>query len=299
MSARLGRVGWLVMTITACGETGQQPLAPDPASGGVAVQAGPPPAGSNKLPTVTITTPSTGAVVPAGSTVQLSADLTDPDLADTHTCTVDWQLAAGPGTVTESNGAGTCTASNLYTAEGSYQIIVAVIDPMGGTAMDSIGITVAAAPPPPPPAPPSTGAIRGHGMLPPGTTSIAGHAGAELVTAFEVNARFSKETGELRGSAVIAVPKAKFTVAASEITDLRITGDRAEVAGSGKLNGRRRVWFAITAIDGRREGQRNGADRIRIRISDERGVVFDTDPGLPAGADPLAVPRSGQIEIRP
>ena len=99
MSVRMVVVGWIVVGVAACNGGTESPLAPkDAGAPNVPIQAGPPPTGSNNLPIVTVTAPVNGAALAANSTVQLSADFTDQDVSDTHTCSVDWQLAAGPGT---------------------------------------------------------------------------------------------------------------------------------------------------------------------------------------------------------
>ncbi len=304
MSVRFPSLGWMILGLAACAT--ELPVAPEGATvPDVPVQAGPPPTGNNALPIVMITTPTDGATVPVGTTVQLSADLTDPDVTDTHTCYVDWQLAAGPGTVTENGGAGTCTGSNLYSAPGTYQVVVSVIDQMGGTGVDSIGITVAVvAPPPPPPPPPppgpgpQTGSIRGAGRLPLATGRVSGFSGREAAVWFDVSAKNSTEHG-LRGHVGVHVPKAHFDLNSTAITQLVVNGTRADVSGTGKLNGRRRVSFIVCAVDGGRGEQSTGTDRIRIKVWDESGVLFDTDPGMPSTGDPTAVPRPGRIVVKP
>ena len=306
MSVRSSLVGWMVLGLAACSSGTESPLAPgETRAPTVPIQAGPPPAGNNALPTVKVTTPANGATVAVGSAVPLSADFTDLDVNDTHTCSVDWQLAAGPGTVTESAGTGTCTASNLYSAPGTYQIIVSLIDQMGGTGADTIGITVAAVapppPPPPPPVPPSpqTGSIGGAGRLGIGAGAVAGLEAKEVAIWFEVEARFSKEARKLRGGVSVQVPKARLGFSSTEITKLDINGKRAEISGRGKLNGRRPVSFMVTAVDGHQGERGTGADRIRIKIWDEKGDILDTNPGMPMSGDPTLIPRPGRITIKP
>ena len=59
------------------------------------------------------------------------------------------------------------------------------------------------------------------------------------------------------------------------------------------------VSFAICAIDGHQVERGGGTDRVRIRIWDEKGVIFDTDPGTPVGDAPTLVPRPGRIVVKP
>ena len=309
MSVRFLLVGWMILDLAACNPATESPLAPEQAAAPkVPVQPGPPPAGNNNPPTVVITAPANGASFTVGSTVQLSADFTDLDVNDTHTCSVDWQLAARPGIVTESGGKGTCTASNLYSAPGTYQVMVSIIDQMGATASATIGITVVlAAPPPPPPPPPSptpgTGSVGGAGRfgvgVGAGAGAVAGFEGKAATVWFELEARISKEGHRLRGGVGVDIPRARFRFVSTEVTKLAVKGTRAELSGVGRLNGRRRVSFAISAVDGHQGERGTGTDRVRIKIWDEQGVLFDTNPGLPMSGDPTVVPRPGRIVVKP
>ncbi|MEZ4456908.1 MAG: hypothetical protein R2882_10220 [Gemmatimonadales bacterium] len=105
------------------------------------------PGGNNSPPTVEIASPTDGQLFAftssAGAPVDLVADLTDPDPADTHTCSIDWEGATSDGTVDEADGTGTCTGSFVYDTPGVYTIAVTVADPLGETsATDSVMIVV-------------------------------------------------------------------------------------------------------------------------------------------------------------
>jgi acetyl esterase/lipase len=71
---------------------------------------------------------------PTGHTVSVTAALTDPGLADTHSATVDW----GDGTVEDvvvTQGAGTATlgADHTYAVGGRHEVVVTVRDDDGGS----------------------------------------------------------------------------------------------------------------------------------------------------------------------
>jgi hypothetical protein len=104
---------------------------------------------SNATPVVTITSPTAGQSFLPGQTVSVSASFTDAGTNDTHTCSIDWGdgTPATAGTVTESNGSGTCTGSHTYamSAFGSRTITVSVTDDDGATGQDTVGITVSSA----------------------------------------------------------------------------------------------------------------------------------------------------------
>jgi len=79
---------------------------------------------ANVAPTVKITAPTGGGLFKAGASVSLSASFSDAGTADTHTCKIAWgDGTTSTGTVTESGGAGTCTATHPY-ASGRYTITV-------------------------------------------------------------------------------------------------------------------------------------------------------------------------------
>jgi hypothetical protein len=99
---------------------------------------------SNATPVVHLTSPAAGSYLP-GSSVPASASFTDAGTNDTHTCTIDWgDGTVDPGTVSESNGSGTCTGSHTYamSAGGSRTITVQVTDDDGATGQDTASISV-------------------------------------------------------------------------------------------------------------------------------------------------------------
>jgi hypothetical protein len=96
---------------------------------------------ANAAPKVTITSPAPGTVVGVNSTFQLVASFTDAGTADTHTCTISWgDGKTAVGTVSESNGSGTCSAANSYRS-GNYTIVVTIADSSGATATASVTIS--------------------------------------------------------------------------------------------------------------------------------------------------------------
>jgi RHS repeat-associated protein len=68
-----------------------------------------------------------------GSSISLSASFTDADTSDTHTSVIDWGdgTASSAGTVSESSGSGTITATHVYDDNGSYTITVHATDSGG------------------------------------------------------------------------------------------------------------------------------------------------------------------------
>ena len=279
----------IVALATAACSANEMPVAPDNAGG--RPELGPPPAGTNNAPTVAITAPApaTGTV---GLPVTVIAAFTDQDAADTHTCSLDWQMAATPGTVAENAGTGTCTGSFVYQTAGQYKVIAAVIDNAGGTGMDSITVNVVVTPPPPPS---TSGRLFGEGRLAQPTASANTHEGAPF---FAVAARYSKEQKRLRAEFEFAAPKTTFRFRATSADLFTVTGGLAELRGTGRFKEHGNASFLVRALDGKRAGT-GQTDRIRIKIWNAGGVLFDSDPGSPESANPATPVERGGIVIRP
>ena len=279
----------IVALATAACSANEMPVAPDNAGG--RPELGPPPPGTNNAPTVAITAPApaTGTV---GLPVTVIAAFTDQDAADTHTCSLDWQLATTSGTVAENAGTGTCTGSFVYQTAGQYKVIAAVIDNAGGTGMDSITVNVVVTPPPPPS---TSGRLFGEGRLAQPTASANTHEGAPF---FAVAARYSKEQKRLRAEFEFAAPKTTFRFRATSADLFTVTGGLAELRGTGRFKEHGNASFLVRALDGKRAGT-GQTDRIRIKIWNAGGVLFDSDPGSPESANPATPVERGGIVIRP
>lgn len=76
--------------------------------------------------------------------VTIAATFTDPNLADLHTATVDWNDGSQPeaAAVTQSAGAGSISASHVYQTPGDYTVTLSVDDGQGGTDSAQLVVTV-------------------------------------------------------------------------------------------------------------------------------------------------------------
>ena len=79
----------------------------------------------------------------AGQAVSVSALFADAGSLDTHTLTVDWgDGKATAGTVQESAGSGSASASHAYASGGVYTVVLTVADDDGGSAARSLTVYV-------------------------------------------------------------------------------------------------------------------------------------------------------------
>lgn len=93
----------------------------------------------NVAPTVDITSPLDGDSFSTGSSLDLTADVSDPGVDDQLTCTVDW----GDGETSDGiMTAGVCSASHTYAQPSGYLITVNVGDNHGESGSDTVSITV-------------------------------------------------------------------------------------------------------------------------------------------------------------
>jgi len=80
-----------------------------------------------------------------GTAATLMGIFTDVGFLDTHTCKVEWgDGKTSWGTVSETNGSGTCTASHVYSVAGAPTATFTVYDKDGASASLTYKLTVAA-----------------------------------------------------------------------------------------------------------------------------------------------------------
>jgi hypothetical protein len=141
---------------------------------------------ANVAATVTITSPTGGTLFQAGRSMTLSATFSDAGKSDTHTCSIAWGDATSTGTVSETNGAGTCSASHTYANVGNYTITVTVTDNGGAAGTATVAVSVTK---------------NGHGLFLPAGVSASGpfppplHTHVSMVTTKKAaHATFAKKT---------------------------------------------------------------------------------------------------------
>jgi hypothetical protein len=235
--------------------------------------------------TVTITnvppviTGTSGPVAPLalGTAAAVSASFTDAGTPDTHTCTVAWDDGTtSSGTVAESGGSGTCSASRAYTAAGVYTVTITVRDDDTGTATATLQNHIVVYDP-------GAGFVTGGGWInsPAGAlvgTTLTGRANFGFVS------RYRPGAAAPVGQTEFQLHFAAFNFHSSAYDWLVVAGHRAQYRGSGTVNGVPGYSFRLTAYDGHRlppAAPGYGQDRFRIKVwqTGSGTVVYDNRLG--------------------
>src|SRR6185503_2359643 len=109
---------------------------------------------NNVAPTVTITSPLTGALYAVPANVTVTASVTDPGTADVLNCAFNWD--GGGADSAAPVVAGACSSSKIITQAGVYTITVTANDGDGGTGSDTVMVVVYD---------PSAGFVTGGGTI--------------------------------------------------------------------------------------------------------------------------------------
>ena len=247
--------------------------------------------------TVRVTTPvvlevtGPSAPQPVGTSVAVSATFTDVGVNDTHTASVNWgDGASNIGTVSESLGAGTVSASHVYTVAGVYVVTVTVTDNTALSASGTYQYAVAYDP--------SAGFVTGGGWINSPAGAYVADSSLTGTAAFGFVSKYLKHASVPTGSTEFQLSAANFNFHSAAIEWLVISGAKAQYKGSGTVNGSGTYGFILTATDGAISGG-GGSDKFRIKIWNENsgGVVYDNMIGFSDTADPGTVIGGGDIVI--
>lgn len=198
------------------------------------------------------------ATVAIGEALVVSANFTDPDAIDTFTAQWDWGDGnqSAPDQLAFSNGSGKVTGSHVFTTAGVHQVTLTLTDSASNSVTTSREVVVFD---------PSGSSVSGTGLFPSPVGADLQDPSRGGVAVFALTARYPRAGRPPSGLLTFNVVGSRVNLIAVDFDWLAVYGSRAQVRGSGLLNGKRGYQFAVTAIDGPAQpGQKT--DRLRVRI---------------------------------
>lgn len=231
--------------------------------------------------------------IPVNSTVNVSATFTDEDTTDTHSGNWDWgDGVLTTGVVNETSGSGTITGIHTYTAAGVYPLSLSFLDDKGGTITKTHQYVVVYDP--------SGGFVTGNGSI---DSPIGAYIADPTLTGrakFGFVAKYQQGATQPMGQASFNLKVADFDFQSTTLQWLVVSGQKAQLKGSGTVNGSGNYSFLVTMIDGELAGG-DGIDKFRIKITDPStgNVLYDNNLGGPDTNDPVTETTSGNIVIHP
>jgi FtsP/CotA-like multicopper oxidase with cupredoxin domain len=220
----------------------------------------------NVAPTVTVTSPASGTGHAVGTTVTVTASITDPGGPGGLACRFDWDDGLGAGAPVAPVD-GVCRDSRTLLSAGVRTVTVTGSDGAGATGSDSTLVAVYDA---------DAGFVTGSGTV--GTTGSP-------PAAFDVAAKYHKLGAVPVGHVVVG------SFASTAMEWLVVAGNRAQVRGTGTIGGTGSYTFLLTVADG-------SPDRLRLKVWDASGaVVSDKAPGHPDDIDTADPPPIGTGSI--
>jgi hypothetical protein len=227
--------------------------------------------------------------VPVGTGVTVRASFRDPGTADTHTATLEWgDGSTSSAAITEASGAGETSASHTYAAAGIYRLVATVTDDDGGSGTSVLDSLVVVDP---------GASATGSGWIESRQGSYAASRTWSGRGAFWFDAAYVKGARTPSGRTLFALRDVPVSFQSSSYDWLVVTGARAYLRGSGRLNGVDGYAFLLSVVDGDRAG---GADRLRMKIwvRATGDVVYDDQPGAADRSQATAAIGGGSIATR-
>lgn len=232
--------------------------------------------------------------LPVGSSLTISAPVSDAGALDTLQCRFAWDDGSTDTILAPANG--TCSASRTYSVAGVYSVAVTVSDDDTGLSRATFEYVVVYDP--------SGGFVTGGGWI----SSPAGAYLADPAASGKANfgfvSRYQQGAATPFGQTEFQFQAAGFRFNSTAYDWLVVAGARAQYKGNGSVNGVPGFAFLLTAVDGQVNGG-GGVDRFRIKIwkrateTTPEALVYDNVAG--ASDDPdLASPQAiggGNISV--
>ncbi|OFV91359.1 MAG: hypothetical protein A3H28_11940 [Acidobacteria bacterium RIFCSPLOWO2_02_FULL_61_28] len=247
----------------------------------------------NSPPVITSVSGPTSPIA-LGNAATVSANFTDADAQDTHTCTFAWDdSSSSPGAVTEPTTSipGQCMASHTYATAGVYAVAITVTDNSGASASTTFeSVVIFAA---------NAGFITGGGWINSPASAYAANRSLSGKANFGFVSKYQKGANTPTGQTEFQFPAANFNFHSSVCEWLVVAGAMAQYKGSGTVNGAGNYGFLLTATD-RQLPVGGGVDKFRIKIWNKatNAVIYDNVGGSDDidSANPQAI-SGGSIVI--
>lgn len=196
------------------------------------------------------------APVPLGTSITITAAFNDANPGDTHTASVAWDDGAtSAGNVTESNGAGSVSASHTYTAPGVYTLSVSVSDGhLAGTrsSIDDQPAYVVVYDP-------NGGFVTGGGWINSPAGAYPLNATLSGKATFGFVSKYHNGAAAPSGNTEFQFHAGNFNFSSTSYQWLVVAGARAQYKGEGSVNGQAGYSFLLSAV--RWPGERRGRCR--------------------------------------
>jgi hypothetical protein len=210
--------------------------------------------------------------------------------AGTHTASWAWgDGTVSAGVMSESAGYGTVTGNHTYSAAGVYVVTLTVTD-SGGLSGQRVSPYVVVYDP-------NAGFVTGGGWFTSPAGAYVTQPAATGQATFGFVAKYTKNSNVSTGQTEFHF--SDLNLNSSSYDWLVITGAKAQVQGSGTINGAGNYGFKWTVIDGQAPGG-GGTDKIRMKIWDKNNgnaIVYDTQMGAPDSANPTTAISGGSIVL--
>lgn len=214
-----------------------------------------------------------------------NANFTDANISDNHTAVWDWgDGMTSTGNVTESNGSGSVSGSHVYLTAGVYEIRLTVTDNSSGEGKSVYQYLSVYNPTP-------QGLFTGVRLFQSPMGAYTQNPSLTGQVRFGVSAKYTGTTAT--GDVSLNFNAGNFTFESTSIQSFVTLNGKATLTGTGTVNGNTGYTFLATGIDGTGEGQR----LIRFQIKNGSMVLYDTQLGASATADPTTPVTAGQVIV--
>ena len=253
---------------------------------------------SNVSPSVSVTGPAAWQLFKVGTTVGLTAPVTDPGSNDTHSCTVSWDDGAVQSFPADR---GTCDQTHVFAHAGMYTVTVTVTDDDGGTGTASVLLVVFD---------PNAGWINLDGSTLTPAGALVDTPNASQWTWVHLDAHYYTQTGAPTGVAKSWVPQTPYRMESTALQWLVVTPD-GKIAVRGTATGQDGsalgfVFYGYHGCPAAGPDCQVGTDRMRLVVwrlsagpNPGAGTVYDNQPSAGydidvVGPQPL---NSGAVQI--